>query len=342
MNDVKVSVIIPVYNNEKFLNKCLDSVLNQTLSDCEIITVNDGSIDGSLDILRNYENSHSDIVVIDQENGGYSNAVNRALSVATGNYIAFVDADDYIEPKMLETLYYEATFHDLDVVLCNWDRVDVKGNFINHHDHVDFDNKIFTSSEIIREFFLNKKELVEAYSWNKLMKRSLFQDFQIEYPDISYGDIPTIFKILTKIKKCKYINQTFYHYVQHHTSFSFSKNEKNVTSFIEAIHRVKDVLEEENLFGKYRKEYFIYTSGCFLTEFGACSEVLKESDKLRETFEKNLKPITIQEFIKYNRPIDYELLLKLFLYKAGLLRLCMVSYHKIKPIFEGKRVDKYA
>ena len=105
---VKVSIIVPVYNVEKYLRKCLDSLVNQTLKDIEIICINDGSTDDSLNILQEYAREHHNVVVIDQENQGVSIARNNGINKAQGDYIGFVDPDDWVEPDMFKILYEKA------------------------------------------------------------------------------------------------------------------------------------------------------------------------------------------------------------------------------------------
>ena len=114
----KVSVIIPVYNVEKYLSECLDSVVNQTLKDIEIICVNDGSPDGSAAILEEYAQKDNRIKVITQENRGLSEARNSGLKIASGEYIAFLDSDDYIDLKFFEQLYKRGIESNSDVVVC--------------------------------------------------------------------------------------------------------------------------------------------------------------------------------------------------------------------------------
>ena len=113
----KISVIIPVYNIEKFLRKCLDSVVNQTMNDIEIICVNDGSTDGSLDILKEYATKDDRIIIINQTNGFVGSARNNGLKIAKGEYIQFVDSDDYLELNACETAYKYALLYNADVVV---------------------------------------------------------------------------------------------------------------------------------------------------------------------------------------------------------------------------------
>ena len=114
---VEISVIIPVYNTEKYLNECLDSIVNQTLSDIEIICVNDGSTDNSLAILESYAKKDNRITVISQENNGQGSARNLGLKNSSGNYICFIDSDDYVDLNMLEKLYDNVILNNSDIVV---------------------------------------------------------------------------------------------------------------------------------------------------------------------------------------------------------------------------------
>ena len=108
MNDIKVSIVIPICNVERYLKECLDSVINQTLKDIEIICVDDGSTDASLSILRTYEKMDTRIKVITKQNSGYGNTMNVGMDIAIGEYIGIVESDDYIEKNMFERLYNTA------------------------------------------------------------------------------------------------------------------------------------------------------------------------------------------------------------------------------------------
>ena len=110
----KYSFIVPVYNTEKYLNKCLDSILNQTYKNFEVIIINDGSPDNSINIIKDYQARYNNIIVIDEENGGLSVARNNGIKAATGNYLIFVDSDDYVELDLLENI--EKEIEDVDVL----------------------------------------------------------------------------------------------------------------------------------------------------------------------------------------------------------------------------------
>ena len=118
MNDVKVSIIVPVYNVEKYLRQCVDSIVNQSLKEIEIICINDGSTDNSLQILEGYAQRDKRIKIINKRNEGLSTARNTGMEYATGEYIGFVDSDDFINEKMYENLYKNAKSNKSDIVMC--------------------------------------------------------------------------------------------------------------------------------------------------------------------------------------------------------------------------------
>ena len=111
----KVSILVPCYNVEKYLPQCLDSIVNQTLKDIEIIAINDGSTDSTLDIIKQYAKKDKRFVIIDKKNEGYGKSMNRGLDAATGEYIGIVESDDWVEPDAFETLYNMAKLNDADI-----------------------------------------------------------------------------------------------------------------------------------------------------------------------------------------------------------------------------------
>ncbi|WP_319638021.1 glycosyltransferase [Cytobacillus luteolus] len=331
MNLIKVSIIIPVYNNEKFLDKCLSSVINQTLKDIEIIIINDGSTDGSLLKLKEYESQNSNIILLNQKNAGQASAINRALEIACGEYIGFVDADDFVDHHMFETLYQEVKCNNLDLIICNWTKVDTNGKVLSYNDHDKYDNKILGRDEVIQEFLLNDKELVEGFSWNKLIKRTLFMDYNIRYPNIRYEDIPTIFKVLTKVNKCKYINKKLYYYVQHGASITNTKNVNNIIGFIAAVELLYDIIVEEKLESECMEAYYIYRSKCLIAEYILTIDVVNHSSVLRTTFDTIFQSIKMNQLLK--PPIQIKLIIQLFLYKIRLLPQLMLTYQKCKSLY---------
>ena len=211
--NIKVSVIIPVFNAEKYILECIESLINQTLSDCEFIFVNDGSEDSSRQIIKHYQNSDSRIKLINQENQGVSVARNNGLKIATGEYIGFVDADDFIEKDMYETLYDSAKKHECDVIISN-----IEGEMNGHMLITAYPfpintplNKNYIQTEILR-YFLKYDNLNSVC--NKIYKYQTIANYNIGFtPNVALGE-DGMFNILflSHASTLIYIDYTGYHY----------------------------------------------------------------------------------------------------------------------------------
>ena len=209
----KVSIIVPVYNVEKYIDKCLSSLVNQTLNDIEIIIVNDGSIDKSEQIILKYKEKYpSKIVYLKKENGGLSDARNFGMPYAKGNYIAFLDSDDYVELDTYEKLYNRAIQTDADMVECDfyWEYSDKKihDTSANYKDESD----MYANARVV--------------AWNKLYKKDLIINSGIKFPKgLRYEDLEFFYKILPQLKKIELINEPLIHYVQRDDSITYVQNE---------------------------------------------------------------------------------------------------------------------
>ncbi len=199
----KVSIIVPIYNTEQYLNKCLDSLVNQTLQDVEIILINDGSTDNSQNIIDEYSAKYPNkIKSFTKENGGQATARNLGITKATGEYIGFVDSDDWIELNMYEELYNKALGEDLDIVCCNeylvTDNVKKK-NF----------NRLIYPNDINNNYIIR-----ESGAWNKIIKRDLVINNNIFFLENRiYEDLATIPTLALYTNKIGYINSYLYNYL---------------------------------------------------------------------------------------------------------------------------------
>ena len=205
---IKVSIIVPVYNSELFIEKCLNSLANQTLKDIEIIIVNDGSTDNSQKIIDDYKKRYSNIVDFVKENGGQASARNLALTKASGDYILFVDSDDYIEYDACEKLYNCAKENDSDIVACDY--------YITTDDdsyHKILDNKK-TGVVDIKNYFL-----CDVGPCNKLFRFDFLKSVGFSFPEgIIYEDLAAIPTLIKYNPSIYYLNDAFLHYVQTNTS----------------------------------------------------------------------------------------------------------------------------
>jgi glycosyltransferase involved in cell wall biosynthesis len=237
----KVSVIVPIYNVEKYLEKCINSLLSQTLEDIQIILVNDGSKDNSGNIAKEYEKNNKDkVIYVEKENGGLSDARNYGLKYATGDFIAFLDSDDYIEKNAYEEMYNKAIEENADYVECDfiWE----------------FPNKI----RIDKQYpYKNKKEMlsfVRVVAWNKLIKRQLITDNNLEFPKgLRYEDIEFTYKLIPFLNKFAYVDNPFIHYVQREGSIANVQNERTAEIFT-VLDNVIEFYKKNNIYEEYRDE----------------------------------------------------------------------------------------
>lgn len=206
----KVSVIIPVYNVEEYLVRCLDSVTRQTFSNLEIICVNDGSTDESLNVIRRYAQNDRRFVVIDQPNGGYGQAVNRGIDAASGKYISIIEADDFAEPNMLKILFRKAEEYDLDVARCHYYRYRTNRKRETRSTSQGIPKEcVFTPFEVPKMFF------VVPSVWAALYKKSFLNENEIRFletPGAAYQDTSFTFKVNTCAQRFLLIDDVLLHY----------------------------------------------------------------------------------------------------------------------------------
>lgn len=208
----KVSVIVPVYNVEKYLHKCIESIINQTLSSIEIILIDDGSTDNSSYIIDEYAKIDSRVKVIHKENGGQSSARNIALDMARGEYIGFVDSDDWLELDMYENLYNLIRESESDIAVCGRQTYDEDGkltNKVNIEDKIIDLNKISLEEYIVKELFYKHTVVV----WNKLYKKKIINNNNIRFENVNYvGSEDALFNgmVLCHTKKIIALNKIYY------------------------------------------------------------------------------------------------------------------------------------
>lgn len=183
INMCKVSVVIPVYNAEKYLRECLESIRNQSLKDIQVIMVDDGSTDKSVDILQDYVNIDERFYLIQQRNLYAGNARNKGMEVARGEYIIFLDSDDIFETTMLEEMYYSAFTNDVDIVLCDayfFDNVTKEiqePSWILKTEYIPNNTSIFSYKEIPERIF----QVTSAVPWNKLYRRTFIENNRLRF-----------------------------------------------------------------------------------------------------------------------------------------------------------------
>jgi glycosyltransferase involved in cell wall biosynthesis len=279
MKKPKVSIIIPVYNVSKYLRKCLDSVINQTLKDIEIIVVNDCSPDPLDDeICKEYAKKDNRIKYIKhKENLGLGGARNTGIKNATAKYVGSVDSDDWVEKDMYEKLYNAAIDGDWDVVICGFKRVTSEGDILSK---IDFSNRLNITEEKNKDIFT----ISNPAFWNKLWKKDLYIKNKVFFPNhLYYEDLCTTPKIYYYARKIKYIPGTFYNYLwqrneQKNSSISFTVSEKNLNDHFKVFQNIREFLEEKSIFQKSKNSFVDMTFSSLMHHMTCMSTFLTNEE----------------------------------------------------------------
>lgn len=225
--DPIISIIVPIYNVGKYLPKCIESILNQTFKNFELILVNDGSTDNSGVVCDDYAKKDTKIKIIHKSNGGVSSARNAGLYVAKGEYIGFVDPDDYIDKNMYEKLYRLCIDNNSDIAICRFNR-EINGKIQNKESTEEIIE--LNNMEAMNELF--KGNLYRFSLCNKLFSKKCFNDVLFPEERI-HEDLSTTYKLFANSKKAVYINYCGYIYVRRENSILTSTyNEKRLQAFI--------------------------------------------------------------------------------------------------------------
>jgi len=248
----KISVIIPIYNMERYLGKALSSLKNQTLKEAEFICINDGSVDKSIEILNNYMKRDARFVIINQQNQGAGSARNNGLKAAKGEYIAFLDPDDFLEKKALETLYTKAKNEDLDVLTFDYKKVNEKGSILGNErikDRLKLPEN-FTWKNLPYVF----GSLVHMV-WNKIYKRDFIENNHIHFTPCSLAeDCAFTLGAIINAKRIGYMPETFYNYLQRENSATHKVTDKNLCAF-DVLDDIKNVLKDGGVEQELNHEY---------------------------------------------------------------------------------------
>lgn len=274
---VKVSIIVPAYNVEKYIEKCLESLVNQTLKEIEIIVVNDGSTDNTKKEIEKFLAKHpGKIKYLEKENGGLSDARNYGMPHAQGKYIGFVDSDDYVEKDMFEEMYKKAEEEQSDMVECDfiWEYPDKQ--------RIDT-GKIYNGQKDALMY-------ARVVAWNKLIKRETLEKANIKFPKgLRYEDTEFFYKLLPSLNKISFVKKPMVHYVQRNNSIANTQNER-VKEIFEIWENIFKFYKESNLFEEYKEE-LEYTYARFLL----CSSLLRIVKVTDKNIRKKLEKRTWEE-----------------------------------------------
>lgn len=314
VHQVKVSIIIPVFNVEAFLRQCLESVVNQTLKELEIICINDGSTDQSLHILEEYAGKDHRIVIIDKENGGQGLARNMAMQRATGEFVGFVDGDDWIDLNMFFSLYTSAKQCDADVTICEMQHYDTAIGLIPQtewfklHIHKKFDHIAFRWEDISEVgFHLNSGPV------NKIFKNDFIRKHQFKFATgLYYEDIPFVFPCLIRADKISLVRAPFYFYRYSRPGSTSADKGKRQFEIFEILNQLQTTIQDFPAYEKIKMKFYAYK---FDQLFFHCREI--EAPCKKEFWEK-LK----SEFNNLDAEIRKGLRMHAFLIRLGMISGC--------------------
>lgn len=235
--DTLISIIVPVYNVQDYLEKCILSIINQTYKKLDIILVDDGSTDDSGIICDEYCKNDSRIRVIHQNNCGLSSARNAGIEIAYGDYIGFVDSDDYIDATMFEKLYFAAKKNNAQISICNYFLINTENIKTKYKNTIIHKEKVFNNTVAIEQ--MCRGNLFQFHAWNKLYKKELFIGTRFPLGKL-FEDIFTTHKVMYKAEKVVVIPESLYFYVQRNGSILNSKF--NIKK-LDYIYACKDLIE---------------------------------------------------------------------------------------------------
>jgi len=288
-----ISIIVPVYKVEDYLEKCIKSILAQSLTNLELILIDDGSPDKCGEICDSYADKDSRINVVHKRNEGLSAARNTGLDIAKGKYIGFIDSDDWIDSNMYETLLALLVDNNADIAQCEFIKSYNEEEIIDNSEKKNFE--IFNNVESLVNLY-NEKAISTVVIWNKLYKRSLFENIRFPKGKI-HEDEFTTHKLLYKSKKLVYTDKTFYYYRQNPTSIMNSKFNKKRLDILDAMQERLEFAEKignemfiNKTLNKYmfRLVYFYYK----------CKKEIPEEKEIINDIKKRSNSLYLKYYIK--------------------------------------------
>jgi glycosyltransferase involved in cell wall biosynthesis len=265
MENPLVSIIVPVYNVEAYLQACIDSLVNQTYPHVEIICIDDGSTDASLAVLQTYAQRDQRIRVISQENAGAGAARNQGLDAASGAYVTFVDGDDWIDLQTVEASMLQALTTGADIVCFGFRKVKKPGNELETISSFEYETGCFAANDHLCSFFAensHRKEKFNTATWGKLYRRSLLEQHNIRFKLSVFEDTPFLLEAVYCAKKIARISGALYQYFIREKSVTVRStmgafvSAVKLSNFYKADVWMKDFLSAENILRQHRADYY--------------------------------------------------------------------------------------
>ncbi len=255
---VEVSIIIPIYNAEKYLKECLESVINQSFKNIEILLINDGSKDSSSQIIKEFAQKDNRIVAINKENGGYASAINLGLDRARGEYISIVEADDYCALDMIEKMYNAISEKNADIA--TMDFYYLEDTQKNKKRIYHYDDKLKKNEENYFNLKISPSIIHKpAYPWKNLYKKSFIDKHNIRMPQDglgAYEDQPWNASILSFAQKCVHVAKPLYYYRIDADGSSTNNGKKSLINYVKRRSQTRDILIKNRVFTEDVKEFY--------------------------------------------------------------------------------------
>lgn len=291
-----VTIVVPMYNVEKYIEKCINSLLNQTYQNIEIIIINDGTKDNSLAIAERKAKEDRRIKIISQPNQGLSAARNTGIDNASGDYICFVDSDDFIHTDYVKLLLECILENDVDISVCNFFYIDEQGNTWKRKEK---EKKIYNNEEALKDIF-SKEQNTEVMTWNKLYKIQLFRDNKIYFPVGRYHeDNFTTYKLYYYANKIAMISDELYYYLQRNNSIMGQKFNKKRLDILDAIGETKSFFKDKKI--KLNEEIQCYE---IITKINILNNMIRDKYKGRERIDIIRDIKENKKVFKKNKHID--------------------------------------
>lgn len=279
-----VSVVVPIYNVEKYLSKCIETIINQTYNNIEIILVNDGSTDNCLQICNDFREKDRRIKVINKKNGGLSDARNTGLKDAHGKYICFIDSDDYISNKYVEELYNLIIENNAQIALCNYEKVDEENKSISKED---IESQTISGKTALEKFNETAFYPASVVAWNKLYDINLFRN--IIYPEGKiHEDEFTTYKLFYLAKKVAITSKVLYYYRFVPTSIMNRKFNVKRLDKLEALEQRVNFFRDNKEEKLYRLALIDYQY-LLVSHYLKCKKYLENSKKIQKEILKKIR-----------------------------------------------------
>ena len=318
MENQLISIIVPIYNVEKYLKECIESIINQTYKNIEIILVDDGSPDNCGKICDEYSQRDKRIILIHKENGGLSDARNKGIDIAKGDYLTFIDSDDFVNIDYIEKLYNSIKLNNTKLAQCGISKVNENNEIIEKLNYDE--NYIKTSHEILNELY--GKHLIEnVVVWNKMYAKELFENIRFPVGKI-HEDEFTTYKIFYSVDRISLLSDCLYNYRQTNESIIGKKFNKKRLNLLEALEERMDFFKNRNEIDLYEKTLKFYIEELRLY-YIKVKKYIENSKEIQQDIKRKYK-IEYKKFVKIKSKKTKEIL------KAKIFYINSNLYYYIK------------